>query len=238
LAGGPAAARLADMRNPVLLAVASVLSTVVLLAGPAAAPLPGLVTPVLAAPVPAAPVPAAPADPSAPVPSPPAIPQATVPAAPVVPSWPVPGPGVPRPPATRYRWPVAGVPVVTRPFAAPPEPWLAGHRGVDLGGTPGAQVLAAGPGVVAFAGTVAGVGVVSVDHAGGLRTTYEPVAPLVPAGAQVVAGQPVGSLLPGHPGCPQAACLHWGLRRGADYLDPLLLLRLARMRLYPVDRSG
>jgi murein DD-endopeptidase MepM/ murein hydrolase activator NlpD len=100
---------------------------------------------------------------------------------------------------------------------------------------------AAGAGVVAFAGTVAGVRVVSIDHPGGLRTTYEPVAPLVPAGARVDAGRPVGVLLSGHEGCPVSACLHWGLRRGAEYLDPLLLLRAVRMRLYPVNaasRSG
>jgi hypothetical protein len=36
------------------------------------------------------------------------------------------------------------------------------------------------------------------------------------------------------------ACLHWGLRRAAadgyvDYLDPLLLLGLGRVRLLPTD---
>jgi len=147
------------------------------------------------------------------------------------------GPTAPDPgaPAGGYRWPLAGVPAVTRPFQPPPRPWLPGHRGVDLAGSPGVLVLAAGSGVVAFAGSVAGVGVVSIDHPGGLRTTYEPVTPLVAAGAPVVAGQPIGVLLPGHEGCPVAACLHWGLRRGGDYLDPLTLLGLARMRLYPVN---
>jgi hypothetical protein len=42
-------------------------------------------------------------------------------------------------------------------------------------------------------------------------------------------------LAAGHPGCPVAACLHWGLRRGADYLDPLALLGLGPVRLLPVD---
>lgn len=143
-------------------------------------------------------------------------------------------PRAPAVPAAGYRWPLAGTPEVTRPFDPPPRPWLPGHRGVDLGAVPGALVLAAGQGVVAFAGSVAGTGVVSIDHPGGLRTTYEPVTPLVSAGAQVAGGQPVGILVPGHEGCPVSACLHWGLRRGADYLDPLLLLRAARMRLYPL----
>jgi murein DD-endopeptidase MepM/ murein hydrolase activator NlpD len=166
------------------------------------------------------------------------LPADTAVARPTAPGPAVPGPGPTAPgpgaPAGGYRWPLAGVPVVTRPFQPPPRPWLPGHRGVDLAGSPGLPVLAAGAGVVAFAGSVAGVGVVSIDHPGGLRTTYEPVTPLVTAGARVVAGQPIGLLLPGHEGCPVDACLHWGLRRGNAYLDPLVLLRLARVRLYPV----
>jgi murein DD-endopeptidase MepM/ murein hydrolase activator NlpD len=136
---------------------------------------------------------------------------------------------------TGYRLPLAGTPTVTRPFEPPPRPWMAGHRGVDLAAAPGAEVLAAGPGVVAFAGVVAGVGVVSIDHPDGLRTTYQPVLPLVSTGQPVNAGQPIGTLLAGHPGCPVAACLHWGLRSGEQYLDPMSLLGAGPVRLYPVD---
>lgn len=139
---------------------------------------------------------------------------------------------------SRYRWPLAGDPVLTRQFQPPPQPWLPGHRGVDLGGTPGVAVRAAGAGVVSYAGRVAGVGVVSVDHADGLRTTYEPVAPTVRTGQVVRAGEPIGLLLAGHPGCPVAACLHWGLRRGPDYLDPLTLLGYGRVRLLPLARTA
>jgi murein DD-endopeptidase MepM/ murein hydrolase activator NlpD len=42
-----------------------------------------------------------------------------------------------------------------------------------------------------------------------------------------------GRLVAGHPGCPAVACLHWGLRRGDAYLDPLTLLGLGRVRLLP-----
>jgi murein DD-endopeptidase MepM/ murein hydrolase activator NlpD len=76
--------------------------------------------------------------------------------------------------------------------------------------------------------------VVSVLHANGLRTTYEPVQPSVVIGARVAAGSRLGVLVAGHPGCPVAACLHWGLRRGGDYLDPLILLGLGRVRLLPL----
>lgn len=123
---------------------------------------------------------------------------------------------------------------MTRAFQQPDTPYGPGHRGVDLAAAPDQPVLAAGPGVVVFAGQVAGRGVVSIDHDGGLRTTYEPVTPTVPAGTQVFAGQPIGTVDPGHPGCPVAACLHWGVRRGEEYLDPLGLIRTrSAIRLKP-----
>jgi murein DD-endopeptidase MepM/ murein hydrolase activator NlpD len=130
--------------------------------------------------------------------------------------------------------PVAGQLRVTRPFQPPPTPYAAGHRGVDLGSTVGAPVLAAGTGVISWSGALAGRGVVVVTH-GELRTTYEPVLPLLAAGAPVIGGQPIARLAAGHPGCPVAACLHWGLLRGDSYLDPLTLLRLAPVRLLPMD---
>jgi len=139
----------------------------------------------------------------------------------------------PVPPVALWAAPLDGVLAVTRPFDPPPSQFAAGHRGVDLGGTPWSPVLAAGDGVVVFAGMVAGRPVISIDHADGLRTTYEPVDPSVAAGQRVVRGSPIGTLRGGHAGCPREACLHWGLRRGASYLDPLALLRPPRIRLLP-----
>jgi murein DD-endopeptidase MepM/ murein hydrolase activator NlpD len=135
-------------------------------------------------------------------------------------------------PAAGWVAPLAPV-EVTRPFDAPASPYGPGHRGVDLAGAAGEVVVAAGPGVVVFAGLVAGRPVVSIAHAGGLRTTYEPVTPSVRAGLPVARGSPIGTLVTGHAGCPVAACLHWGLRRGETYLDPLLLLAPPRIRLLP-----
>jgi murein DD-endopeptidase MepM/ murein hydrolase activator NlpD len=134
--------------------------------------------------------------------------------------------------------PLAGELRVTRPFDPPATGYGAGHRGVDLAGSPGQPVLAAGAGVVLFAGMVAGRPVVSVVHADGLRTTYEPVVPSVAAGQAVARGSPIGTLAAGHAGCPAAACLHWGLRHGDTYLDPLLLLRPPRVRLLPWREPG
>ncbi|MGH3935169.1 MAG: M23 family metallopeptidase [Pseudonocardiaceae bacterium] len=134
-----------------------------------------------------------------------------------------------------FAWPLPGPPVVVRPFQAPAFPYGPGHRGVDLAAVAGAPVLAAGAGTVVFAGMVAGRGVVSVDHPGGLRTTYEPVSATVAAGDRVARGAQIGTVQLGHPGCSAAACLHWGVRRDAEYLDPLLLLAMTRVRLLPID---
>ena len=143
------------------------------------------------------------------------------------------------PPAGPWHAPLPGPTVVVRPFQPPPGPYAPGHRGADLAAAPGAEVLAAGSGQVSFAGRVAGRGVVVVAHAGGLRTSYEPVDASVRAGAPVAAGVRLGTLgTSAH--CP-TGCLHWGLRRGTDYLDPMALLErrpAGAVRLLPLDGSA
>jgi murein DD-endopeptidase MepM/ murein hydrolase activator NlpD len=138
-------------------------------------------------------------------------------------------------------WPLDPEPVVLAGFVAPAGPFAAGHRGVDLAATVGQPVLAPGGGTVAFAGSVAGKPVVSIDHPGGLRTTYEPVLTEVRAGDRVATGTPVGRVAatPGH--CLPVTCLHWGLRTGPaleGYRDPLSLLGRLPVRLLPVWAAG
>jgi murein DD-endopeptidase MepM/ murein hydrolase activator NlpD len=103
---------------------------------------------------------------------------------------------------------------------------------VDLRTEPGQRVRAAGDGRVAFAGTIAGRGVVAVDH-GILRTTYEPVDAQVVVGERVRVGEVLGTVATGTGHCGSGSCLHLGLRRGPEYLDPLLLLSRASARLRP-----
>ncbi len=135
--------------------------------------------------------------------------------------------------AVSYSAPLASGLQVVRGFDPPATRYGPGHLGVDLRTTPGAPVLAAGAGVVSFAGSVAGRGVVVVGHADGVSTEYEPVRPLVHAGARVARGQVLGALDGAHRGCA-GSCLHWGARRAGAYFDPLTLLqRLGVVRLLP-----
>ncbi|WP_019203475.1 M23 family metallopeptidase [Tsukamurella sp. 1534] len=146
------------------------------------------------------------------------------------------------PPAARaspgYDWPLDPRPAVVTPFANPEKRWQSGHRGVDLAAVAGQPVHASGAGRVHHVGRVDDRTVVSVMHPNGLLTTYEPVdGPLVREGDEVSVGSPIGRVAAGHPGCPVAACLHWGLRRGAGhaarYYDPRLLVGAAPVRLLP-----
>lgn len=129
--------------------------------------------------------------------------------------------------------PAAVLPVpgpVLRGFDPPARPWLPGHRGVDLGAAPGAPVRTAVAGRVVFAADLAGRGVVVVSH-GVMRTTYEPVTAIVDVGTSVGAGDRIGTLQAGH-SC-STGCLHWGLRRGEEYLNPLSLLDPGPLQLLP-----
>jgi peptidase M23-like protein len=135
--------------------------------------------------------------------------------------------------STEWMWPLDPRPTVLRPFDPPSEPWLAGHRGVDLSARFGQHVRSAGAGVVTFAGRIAGLPVVTVSH-GALRTTYEPVEPAVQVGDRVRAGDPIGRLSRSGAHCGiRRPCLHWGLLRGSTYLDPLALLGSGPIRLLP-----
>jgi murein DD-endopeptidase MepM/ murein hydrolase activator NlpD len=188
-------------------------------------------------------------------------------------------------PAGTWTWPLAPPPgsrrpVIVHPFEPPAKRWQAGHRGVDLLGGPGQEVLAAGQGTVSYAGTLFGRPVVAIDHTDGtgtgtgtgtttgatndtgatattgsssttgatahttpgrdtLRTTYEPVDPIVKVGDKVRAGQVIGHLVDSPTNhCAPRTCLHWGLVRGFGhgerYLDPSALLGHAPVRLLPV----
>lgn len=133
-------------------------------------------------------------------------------------------------------WPLQPVPEVVGDFDPPDSPYGAGHRGVDLAGSVGQPVRAALAGTVTFAGSLAGRGVVVIDH-GPTRTTYEPVSPSVSVGTQVGAEDRIGDLQLSGSHCFPHACLHWGWIEGDTYLDPLRLVGGGSVRLLPLWRD-
>lgn len=126
--------------------------------------------------------------------------------------------------AAPWTWPL-GDHTIERPFDPPSSEYGAGHRGVDIPGRVGQTVRAVAVGRVAFAGRVAGIWTITIEH-GGERSTYQPVAPSVRVGDAVTAGQPIGRLLGDHPSC-RRTCLNLGRLRGDEYLDPADLLATA-----------
>lgn len=137
----------------------------------------------------------------------------------------------------RWQWPLHPRPAVARAFEPPVESWSAGHRGVDLRGTPLQPVRAVGTGRVTYAGVIAGRGVVVVHH-GSLRSTYQPVTAAVHVDQTVAAGEVVGLLQAVGSHCAPQACLHLGVRRGDIYVDPLTILGPQRVVLKPLDGSS
>ena len=119
----------------------------------------------------------------------------------------------------RWGWPTDSPTSVTRAFDPPAQPWLAGHRGVDLRLDVGAAVVSPVDGTVIYAGMLVNRHVVSVEH-GNFRSSVEPVNPTVVVGQQVTRGQIIGYLEPSnaHDG------LHWGVRLNRVYVDPLTLV--------------
>ena len=124
--------------------------------------------------------------------------------------------------AARWSWPVGPPQDVIRSFAAPASVFGAGHRGIDIGAQPGSLVRAPDDGVVSFAGVVVDRPVLSIQHAGDLLSSLEPVTTLVSVGDRVSAGQVVGVVATGAH-CTDR-CVHFGVRRHGQYISPLLFL--------------
>lgn len=130
---------------------------------------------------------------------------------------------------SRFLIPPVDGPISER-FAAPATAYGPGHRGLDYGVDPGTLVRAAGPGTVTFAGTVAGRKAVTIDHGGGLETTYTALAEIhVGAGERVGQGRYLGTTAEAHPAATGG--LHFGVKLRDQYVDPLVFLG-------PVDVAG
>ena len=122
-----------------------------------------------------------------------------------------------------WSWPMRPFRLVA-PFVAPAHAYGPGHRGIDMDGADSGvtEVLAPAAGMVAFAGSVAGRGVVTIDHGSGLVSTLEPVTPGVRVGDVVRQGEHVADLAVGGHAAP--GTLHLGVRVDGAYINPLRIL--------------
>ena len=140
----------------------------------------------------------------------------------------------PVPGSLGWVWPLTPEPEVARPFDAPRRRWEPGHRGVDLRASVGQEVRSPAAGEVAFAARLAGRSVLVVRHPGGLRSTFEPVMGSLPVGSPVAPGEAIGLVTDESTHCDPATCLHWGVLRERQYLDPLTFLGRAPVILLPL----
>jgi murein DD-endopeptidase MepM/ murein hydrolase activator NlpD len=135
-----------------------------------------------------------------------------------------------------WEWPVVG-PVID-PFDPPDTPFGAGHRGIDIATPVGTVIVAPEAATVTFAGKVGGQLFVTLDHGGGVESTYSWLsASLVRKNDVVARGQAIGRTGPGHPG-KTPAHLHLGVKLNGVYQDPLAYLGpmsvSAYIRLAPI----
>lgn len=110
---------------------------------------------------------------------------------------------------------------VERLASLPQRPWLAGHRGLDLSARVGQPVGAPAAGVVTFVGFVVDRPVLSIRHSQGLVSSFEPIDSELAVGDTVDRGQLVGTVATVQRHCSPKTCLHWGVRLGGMYVDPL-----------------
>lgn len=131
--------------------------------------------------------------------------------------------------------PVPSPPQVLNHFDPPEHDWSAGHRGVDLALDDQNPVLAPAQGTVTFVGHVVNRGVLVIEHPNGLRSSFEPIESDLAVGHRVAAGSVIGHLTdPTSAGHCSSSCLHWGVRSGDIYIDPMRLITGEPSVLFPL----
>ncbi|MGO3147461.1 MAG: M23 family metallopeptidase [Leucobacter sp.] len=126
--------------------------------------------------------------------------------------------------STALRWlPPLDAPLrVSGPYRAPPTPYAAGHRGIDLPAHPGEQVFAPVSGVVSFAGRVVDRQVLSIRVDARTVVTLEPLELAdtdLEAGEVVHRGEQIG--VAGSGGHCASECVHLGVRVDDAYVNPM-----------------
>jgi murein DD-endopeptidase MepM/ murein hydrolase activator NlpD len=124
--------------------------------------------------------------------------------------------------AAGWRWPLIGP--ITQYFGQRLTVY-GFHQGIDIDGDTGDPVRAAHSGRVVVAGNYDDCGglEVHVDHGDGITSWYRHLSRIdVAVGATVEAGSVIG--LVGETGCAFGSHLHFGVRVGSTFVDPLRYL--------------
>jgi murein DD-endopeptidase MepM/ murein hydrolase activator NlpD len=132
-------------------------------------------------------------------------------------------------------WPLISGGVVTSTFGMRRHP-ITGrrsmHKGIDIAGKHGADIVAMADGLVIFSGRKSGYGkIVEIRHPNGLETRYaHNSANLVSEGDLVTRGQVIAKL--GSTGRSTGPHVHFEVRRNGEAVDPMRYLDLSeRSRL-------
>jgi len=117
----------------------------------------------------------------------------------------------------QFAWPASGT--ITQRFA-----WY--HKGIDIANRAAPNILAADSGTVIVAGWPDGYGYgnrVMIDHGNGYQTLYAHMSSIyVVVGQTVRRGDAIGKM--GSTGRSTGIHLHFEIRRGGTFLDPLTIL--------------
>lgn len=145
----------------------------------------------------------------------------------------------------RWQWPLEheqdSTPTILRHFEKPPAAWLAGHRGIDIKSQEQESVIAPARGVIRYAGIIAGVPTVSLQHQEGVVSSYQParLLPTLHIGSTVTQGEPFGVITYAQSSamhCTQ--CLHWGVfmpEHPPQYRNPMQYIEPQTIVLKPYE---
>ena len=128
--------------------------------------------------------------------------------------------------------PIPGATIV-KDFDLPINFYGSGHRGIDYLSKVNEPVLASADGYVSHQGLIANRWTISITHSQ-FRTTYEPVRPIVKLGQIVKSGEIIGYLELKGSHCFPQSCLHFGLKEGKFYFNPVLNFKRNYPKLLPI----
>lgn len=121
-------------------------------------------------------------------------------------------------------WPCPSSSRITSTFGSresPTEGASSNHKGIDIGASSGAKVIAAASGQVVIATYSASAGnYVMISHGSSVYTVYMHLSSIaVSEGQEVPQGQTIGAV--GSTGYSTGPHLHFGVRKNGNYVDPM-----------------